>query len=48
MEVSFSEKINIPDNYTYFDNNVINITVIPGSESDITKLAFNWTLKEFY
>jgi hypothetical protein len=36
MRIYFSESIEIPDDYTLFNNTILNITIIPGVQSNIS------------
>lgn len=47
MVIEFNREVLIPTNYTYFNNSILNMTVLPGDYSDKTLLNFNWTIKDF-
>ena len=42
MIIEFNKALIVPENYTFFDDLVLQLTIIPGLESDIEKLKFTW------
>jgi hypothetical protein len=47
MTVTFNEALQVPSNFSLFNYRIMNITIKPGSESDVNNLLFNWTLVSF-
>jgi hypothetical protein len=47
MTVSFSKNIIVPKNYTMIDSSILKLTLLPSESSNISALAFNWTVIGF-
>ena len=48
--VTFTDNIIIPANYTnktYFDEDILKLTIIPGESSDSSNLGFYWNCTKF-
>ena len=47
MIVQFSKPIVVPDNFTDMNETIFKINIIPGEDSDQTKLDYKWTVTDF-
>jgi len=47
VTLTFNEAILVPANYTAFNDSIIMLKMLPGSDSDITELGFDWKIDSF-
>ena len=47
MIIEFSEPVIIPSNYTNFNDDIIDLKLLVGADSDPSKLKYTWQITDF-